>query len=286
MPAGDEVLCAVRDAESGAQIAQLGAAVASTLGLRLVLVHARESTPAPRPTEAACSATAGIAALAQAHGAEVRVHDGRALAVLQGLGRALGTAWMVVGDGRVATAPRAPVGETTRRLLDTRGCPLLVVSAAREVARDGPVICVIGNGFSTRTCDLAARLAQALSTSVLAVHPVHDQDEATERRAWAALARCAESAVPAGDGVAVRTTVAHEPWIEALLAAVRTEQGRALVITSHPRSTSSSAATSMDATALLDAASEVLVIRQPALDRDGCDAHRVNLSRGLAERRW
>jgi len=209
MPAGDEVLCAVRDVDSGAQIVRVGAALASALSLRLVVVHARQPLPGSRsaaedPPEIAHR----LRTLTGAGDAVVRVHDGAPLAVLQGLGRALGSAWMVVGDGRAAKPPEAPLGETARRLLDARGCPLLVVSTRAQAESRGPVACVVDGQGSTGGRALASLLAQALETSVIAVDGVRANDPAGRTRAAATLA-------------------------------------------------------------LLDAASEVLVIRESALDRRG-----------------
>lgn len=152
---GDEVVCAILDADADAGVAHAAAAIAAATGLPLVLTAIDGG-----------SQGGGLVELAADLPGEVllRAHPGRSAAVLRGLGRALGTALLVVTD---AARPLAP-------LLDAPGCPLVLVprdEAALALRTGGALRCVV-EGARGGEDDGARRLADLLPAE-LGVIPAH-----------------------------------------------------------------------------------------------------------------
>lgn len=267
MPGGEELLCAVRDAQSDTEVVRIGADLAAMLGLRLVIVHVREASARPRAIRADADAVVDeLRELAAAHGAPqatVRVHDGAVLAVLKGLGRALASAWLVIGAGR-KDGGAGTIGALASALVEASGCPLLVVGRAEAAPLAGSpaVVCVVDSDFATRNCVLAARLAHALAGHVIVLHPI-PAGAATDNprpRAQSLLTRCAE--VIEREGVGVSSSLVPGDRLDSVLATVESHKPRALVIAGHPRDDVAIPPTSELAGRVLAHAHELLVVRQ------------------------
>lgn len=248
------VVCGIADPREDGALAAAAAELATAVRLPLRLLHIREPTrilpPVPDLTAVAVApaGSAGSApslpdehraleALARRAGApatDLQVVDGLADAVLADVGRAPGTAWLVVGDRGRTTAAAALLGGVTRQLLPAAGCPLLVVpqaSPAHRTHRGDPVVCFVADdAHADTTCATGAALASAFGCRLVVVHAVDGgvneatQDDGVRRL----LARC--RAIADDHGVLVRTQLTNGDRLDGLLAAARAAGGRMLVV--------------------------------------------------------